>query len=250
MSQNSKRALVIGASSGIGAAVAVQLSREGHRVAVVARREDLLQEVVKSCNEAGGASDALYHVHDVTDFDAVPELFQTVVDELGGLDCVVYAAAVMPRVAKDEYDFAKDRAILDVGLLGAVAWLNEAAMYMASAGAGVICGISSIAGDRGRRPSPVYCTSKAGLDTYLEALRNRLAPKGVSVVTIKPGFIDTAMTAGMEGLFWVIKPAQAAVAIVRAIRKRKRQIYVPARWGLVGFVVRHIPSFIFKRMDF
>ena len=167
-----------------------------------------------------------------------------------GLDCVVYAAAVMPRVTPDEYNFTKDRAILDVGLLGAVAWLNEAAAHMAAAGDGVICGISSIAGDRGRRPSPVYCTSKAALDTYLEALRNRLAPKGVGVVTIKPGYVDTAMTAGMEGLFWVITPEKAAVSIVRAIRRRRRQVYVPARWGLVGFVIRHIPSFIFKRLDF
>ena len=251
MSRSSnKRAIVIGASSGIGAAVAVQLSREGYAVALIARRAEQLQGVLEACHEASGEQEAVMHVHDVTDFDAVPTLFAKIVDQLGGLDCVVYAAAVMPRVTPDEYNFTKDRAILDVGLLGAVAWLNEAAAHMAAAGDGVICGISSIAGDRGRRPSPVYCTSKAALDTYLEALRNRLAPKGVGVVTIKPGYVDTAMTAGMEGLFWVITPEKAAVSIVRAIRRRRRQVYVPARWGLVGFVIRHIPSFIFKRLDF
>lgn len=250
MSQSERRALVIGASSGIGAAVAVELSSQGHQVALVARRGDLLESVVRDCNAASGHDWAKAYVHDVTDYEATPSLFQTITTDLGGLDCVVYASAVMPRVERDEYNFEKDRAILEVGLLGAVAWLNEAAACFTEKGAGVICGISSIAGDRGRRPSPVYCTSKAGLDTYLEALRNRLAPHGAHVVTIKPGYVATAMTEGMEGLFWVITPAKAARIIVSAIRRRRRKVYVPARWGLVGLVIRCIPSFIFRRLDF
>ena len=250
MNSDRKRALVLGASSGIGAAVAVQLSREGYDVALVARRADELHSVAERCNATTGSEGTRCYPHDVTDFEAVPELFKRIVEEMGGVDCVVYCAAVMPLVARDEYNFTKDRAILEVGLLGAVAWLNQAAEHMTQVGGGVICGISSIAGDRGRRPSPVYCTSKAGLDTYLEALRNRLAPHGVGVVTVKPGYVETAMTEGMEGLFWVVQPEAVARAITKAMRKRRRQIYVPARWGLVGLIIRDIPSFIFKRLDF
>lgn len=111
---------------------------------------------------------------------------------------------------------------------------------------GKIIGISSIAGDRGRVGSPVYNTSKAALNTYLESLRNRLTRKGIQVLTVKPGFVDTSMTKGMPGLFWLISPNTAAKTILKAAANGKENIYVPARWALVGLVIRMIPSFIFK----
>jgi decaprenylphospho-beta-D-erythro-pentofuranosid-2-ulose 2-reductase len=242
-----KHALVVGASSGMGAALARRIAAADCQVALVARRE---AELAKLCGEinAGGTIRARAYPHDVRCTDEVPGLFQQIAVDMGGLDLVIYAAGVQPRVAPDEYDTAKDRFMVEVNVIGAMAWLNEAARRFERAGAGTIVGISSIAGDRGRRGNPAYGASKAALDHFLEALRNRLSRKGVTVVTIKPGFVDTDLTRGLPGLFWLISPDEAAKHILAAARRGSVTAYVPARWRLVGLIVRSIPSFLFRRM--
>lgn len=238
-----RRAIVIGASSGIGEALTQKLVQEGYYVAAVARRADLLATLCESLNGQAKA-----YVHDVTDTASVPALFQKIVQELGGLDLVVYAAGIQPLVAPNEYNLEKDAAMIQVNLLGAIAWLNETAVRFERTKSGHIVGISSIAGDRGRVASPVYNTSKAGLSTYLEALRNRLSRHGVTVTTIKPGFVDTILLKNAAKVFWVISTQQAAAQIYRAIVQHKQTVYVPARWGLVALIIQHIPSFIFRRL--
>jgi short-subunit dehydrogenase len=201
-------------------------------------------------NDAAGGERAIAVAHDVMAVEEAPELVQEIARRLGGLDLVIYAAGAMPAVAADEYDTGKDREMLEVNLLGAVAWLNPVAERMARLGRGTIVGIGSVAGDRGRAPNPVYCTSKAGFHAYLEALRNRVAKLGVKVVTIKPGFVDTAMTRGKEGLFWVISADRAAEIILKKATSGVVTAYVPARWRLVMTIVRSIPSFIFSKLGF
>jgi decaprenylphospho-beta-D-erythro-pentofuranosid-2-ulose 2-reductase len=242
-----KHAVVVGASSGIGAALAKRLAAGGCKVGLVARREAELARVCGEIN-AGGDCRAHAYPHDVQNVAEVPGLFQQIAADLGGLDLVIYAAAVQPRVAPDEYDTEKDRLMVEVNVVGAMAWLNEAARRFERAGGGTIVGISSIAGDRGRRGNPAYGATKAALDHFLEALRNRLSRHGVSVVTIKPGFVDTDLTRGMSGLFWLISPDQAAAQILAAARHGSVTTYVPWRWRLVGLVIRSIPSFLFRRM--
>ena len=133
---------------------------------------------------------------------------------------LIYAAGVMPEVVEGEYDFAKDRSMIEVNLLGAMAWMNPAAAFFEAQRRGTIAGISSIAGERGRRGNPGYCTSKAALSTYLESLRNRLSRYGVNVVTIKPGFVDTAMTRGKKGLFWLVSAERSGVATSLGLARR------------------------------
>jgi short-subunit dehydrogenase len=241
------RAIVVGGSSGIGAEIARQLGADGCRVALVARRETELAGVAETVRAAGG--EALVFPHDVTRYDDVPTLFQRVCRELGGLDLVVYAAGVMPQIQESEYAFGKDRLVIEVNVLGAIAWLNEVAARFERAGAGTIVGISSVAGDRGRRGYPVYNASKAALDTYLEALRNRLARRGVAVVTVKPGPVATPMTAGMDRLPLIISAPEAARQTLAAARRGARTAYVPARWRPIMFVLRNIPSAVFARLD-
>jgi short-subunit dehydrogenase len=244
------RALVVGASSGIGEALARRLAADGARVALVARREEELRRIMQEINDAAGEERAVAVAHDVRAIDETPDLVQEIAQRLGGLDLVIYAAGAMPAVAIDEFNTTKDREMLDVNLLGAVAWLNPVADRMSRLGRGTIVGIGSVAGDRGRAPNPVYCTSKAGFHAYLEALRNRLAKLGVKVVTIKPGFVDTAMTRGKEGLFWLISADRAAEIILKKARRGVVTAYVPARWRLVMTIVRSIPSFIFSKLGF
>jgi NAD(P)-dependent dehydrogenase (short-subunit alcohol dehydrogenase family) len=248
VSHGFKRALVIGASSGIGAAVALRLAAGGGRVALVARRRDKLEELTARINTIHGEDRAIHRVHDVRSTDEAAELFQSIARDLGGVDLVVYAAGVMHPAAFDEFDHRKDLDTLDVNLRGAIAWLDPAAERFSRLGGGTIIGIGSVAGDRGRSGNPAYCTAKAGLHTYLEAIRNRVARNGVTVVTIKPGFVDTAMTRGLDGLFWLITADRAAEIILSKARRGAVVAYVPARWRWVMLVIRSIPSIIFRRL--
>jgi NAD(P)-dependent dehydrogenase (short-subunit alcohol dehydrogenase family) len=246
-----RRALVVGASSGIGAALVRELARAGYQVAALARRRDRLDELARECaplvEHSGGAVHV--HAHDVHDVDAVPGLFEEIARELGGLYLVIYAAGVMPEVGREEYDTAKDVEMIAVNVSGCVAWCNAAAVFMRSQREGTIVGISSVAGDRGRKGAPVYGTTKAAMNAYLESLRNRLAEWGVHVCTIKPGFIDTDMTRGKPGLFWLISADQCARRVLSAARSRANVRYVPRRWWLVGTVIKSIPSCVFRHLN-
>ncbi len=244
-----RNALVIGASSGIGAAFARVLASEGARVCLLARRREKMEEVARGIETAWGSGTTFIHKADVTNFASVESSYARIEEEMGPLDLVCYAAGVMAKVEPDEFDFAKDDLVLDVNLRAALAWLNPVAESFMKRRKGVIVGISSIAGDRGRRAYPSYHAAKAGFSTYLESLRNRLSTHGVQVTTIKPGFIDTPMTRGMEGLFWLKSADEAAVMIWKAVRRGSATSYVPARWRLVSWVIRSIPSPIFRRLD-
>jgi short-subunit dehydrogenase len=245
-----QRAIVIGASSGIGAALVRHLAQQGYYVAALARREAKLQELCEQVNRAVADGRVRTYTHNVTDYEIIPSLFQTIVHDMGGLDLIIYVAGVQPHVTLNEYDFAKDQQMIHVNALGAIAWLNQAALRFERAGTGSIVGISSIAGDRGRVGSPAYNSSKAALSTYLEALRNRLTRHGVTVTTIKPGFVDTVLLENAPRTFWVISPQEAAERIVKAAQKNKQTVYIPARWRLVSLIIKHIPSFIFRRLNF
>lgn len=246
MTARLNKVVVVGASSGIGEAIARQLAQQGADVAIVARRQSELERLA-----AERPGKLRPYAHDVANVDEVPELFERIERELGGIDGLIYAAGVMPKLEESEYAFEKDRAMVTVNLLGAMAWMNQAAARFEAARSGTILGISSIAGERGRRGNPAYCATKGALSTYLESLRNRCSRYGVNVVTIKPGFVDTAMTRGMKGLFWLISAEKAAKTALALARKGKSAAaFVPSRWALVAFVVRNLPSFIFRKLNF
>lgn len=243
-----ERVIVVGASSGIGAAIARQLGASGAHVALLGRREERLQEVAQEVTSAGGK--AIVRAHDVTDFDAVAPLFDELLELLGGLDTILYVSGAMPTLDEHEYSPQKDRQMMEVNVLGAMAWFNPAAAHMEAARSGTIIGVSSIAGERGRRGNPAYCTSKAAMTTYLESLRNRLHRYGVRVVTAKPGFVRTAMTEGMGDLLWIIDADEAARQILAlGASGRSVSAFVPGRWWMVALVIRSIPSWIFRKLN-
>lgn len=249
-----KRAIIVGASAGIGAALLRVLVEDGYHAAAIARRQEALQELCTEINTRAarsqtGAGRAYPYPHDVSNSGEVPGLFQQIVHDLGGLDLIIYNAGVMPPVALNEYSFEKDASMVQVNLLGGIAWLNQAAERFERTVQGHIVGISSVAGDRGRIISPVYNSSKAGFTTYLEALRNRLTRHGVNVTTIKPGQVETAMLAHVKKRLWVITPEAAAADMLKAIKSKKQTVYVPRRWGPFMLIIRHIPSFIFRRLS-
>jgi short-subunit dehydrogenase len=244
------RGLIIGASSGMGAAMARRLAREGYTLALVARRKATLNSLCSEINKNNSEIRALAYIHDVSNYSAIPDLLRRIIADLGGLDLVIYAAGVNYPPSLDTYDFESDRQMLEINLIGAFAWLNPIAAMFQSAKRGHIVGISSVAGDRGRVGNPGYNTSKAGLTTYLEALRNRLTRHGVNVLTIKPGFVQTDMLKAAQRVMFPITAEKAADDIWKAMRARKQQIYTPWFCAWIMFAIRNIPSPLFRRMSF
>ena len=245
-----KRAIVIGASSGIGAALVRRFCEEGLLVAALARREDSLNELCGAINADFDEARAFVYPHDVADAESIPETLRRIFADLGGVDVVAYVAGVQPSLELDEFDWRKDAAMVRVNLAGALAWLGQAAALFSQSGYGQIVGVTSLAGDRGRVANPGYSSTKAGLDAYLESLRNRLTRRGVHVLTVKPGFVDTVLLANAPRTFGVISPDQAAAGIWKAMQRRRQLVYVPWWWRWIMLAVRLTPSFIFRRLTF
>ena len=247
-----RRGIIIGASDGIGAALARRLAREGYTLALLARTADKLESLCGEINRITGEQRARAYVHDVAEYEKASPLLRRIVADLGGLDLVVFVAGVnYPPGGIDKYNFENDRRMIEVNLIGAMAWLSPVAEMFQSAKAGQIVGIGSVAGDRGRVGNPGYNTSKAGLATYLEALRNRLTRHGVNVLTVKPGFVQTEMLKAAQGATPFTIPVEKAVEdIWSAMKKRRQVIYTASIWRWIMLAIQHTPSFIFRRLSF
>jgi short-subunit dehydrogenase len=249
-------ALIVGASSGMGAALAKQLTAKGYRVALVARQRQRLDELCRALNgstdsasaQSGERPCALAYEYDVRDTQDAPALFARITQDVAPLRLVIYAAGAMPRITTGT-SFDDERTMVDVNVVGAWRWLGLAADYFEGEGAGTLVGISSVAGDRGRPGNGGYMASKAALSSYLDSLRFRLRPRGVHVVTAKPGYVATEMTAGLKlpGAL-TISADQAAEGILRAAEKGRAVAYVPGYWGAIMWLVRNLPRGVVARM--
>ncbi len=244
----SERILIVGASSGIGAALAVEMARAGRTIGLVARRQDALEATAAAVTAKGGR--AVVQACDATRDADVLAAWRSLWEAMGGIDTIVYASGIMPTIAADEFDIVKDRAIIETNVIGAMAWLDCAATDFLRQGHGTICGIGSVAGDRGRRLAPAYGASKAALHTFLESLRNRLSVHGIRVVTVKPGPTDTPMARAAPAKPGGLYPVDlAARRIARAIECGSHTVYVPARWRVIMTIVQWIPSFLFRKLS-
>ena len=235
-----RAAIIVGASSGIGAELVDILAKQGCLVAAVARRKDRLD--VMAANHPGKV---FAFAHDVHDYADVPALFQEITGKLGGLDLFVYASGVMPTVGYEEFNFEKDKEMIEVNVLGAVAWLNEAGNRMQQTRHGSIVAIGSRAGERGLGSMPVYGMTKAAIASYMESLRNRLSRFGVRVVTVKPGPTATEMTANlnMKGMM----PARVAAEKILMLSGKTGEHFLKFSDRIVGFAIRNFPGPILRK---
>lgn len=242
-----KRVVVVGATDGLGKALAAEYASRGAWVCLVGRGREKLEAV--RAEIAGRFPDATVTavVCDLREAARIGPAFREAVASIGHCDLFLYNAGVMFHGDGLTADGAKDRETMEVNAVAGVEMLGLAANYFREARRGQIAAISSIAGDRGRKGNPAYNASKAALTTYLEGLRNRLHPFGVTVSTVKPGFVGTKMTAGKPGLFWVVSPDEAARIIADRLERRHEVFYVYRRWGLLGLALHHVPRFLFKR---
>lgn len=240
--------MALGATSAIAQATLRLLAEQGAGFFLVGRNQEKLA-AVRSDLLTRGASGAITFSADLDDTAAHPAMLAEAVTTLGGIDIALLAHGVLGDQAAAERDYAVAEAILQTDFLSAVSLVTWLANYFEAERRGTLAVISSVAGDRGRKSNYVYGASKGGLNIFLDGVRNRIDRAGVQVLTIKPGFVATPMTAHLAKNALFAQPAQVGKEIIRAIEKHKDVVYVPAFWGWIMLAVRSIPRRIFKKMN-
>lgn len=238
--------LIIGAKSDIAKALARQYAANGYDLYLAARQVEQLQEFAKDL-EIRHQRQAELLEFDALDTTGHQQFFEQLPEKPQG---VITAVGVLGDQQAAEQDFSLAKNIIDSNFTGNVSILNIFANYFEQQQQGFIVGISSVAGDRGRKSNYLYGSAKAAFSTYLSGLRNRLQAAGVQVLTVKPGFVNTQMTKAMdlpEKL--TAQPEQVAQQIFTAQQKNKNIIYSKPIWSLIMLIIRNIPEFIFKKTD-
>ncbi|VAX13202.1 Oxidoreductase, short-chain dehydrogenase/reductase family [hydrothermal vent metagenome] len=242
-----KKILIIGATSAIAREVAKIYAAQGAHLCLAGRDEKKLR-IVTDDLEARGAQAVQVLAVELTDPAIHGDLIKQAEDFLQGLDYVLIAYGSLPDQPICEASAEQTVKELNVNFVSVVALLTQLANSMEKRGSGTLAVISSVAGDRGRQSNYIYGAAKGGLSIFLQGLRNRLAAKGVQVLTIKPGFVDTPMTAEFKkGLLWV-SAETVAQGIVKAIDKKRDVVYLPWFWRGIMLIIKSIPERIFKKM--
>jgi len=239
---------VLGATSAIARATADALARRGYPLYLGGRDADELDRVATDLAIRHGVP-VRHGAFDALQTPRHGAFVNRVIAEAGPLAGAVVAFGLLgdPQKARDDPREA-DR-IFRTNFNGAASVLGHLANHFEGRGSGFLVGLSSVAGDRGRRGNYAYGAAKAGLTAFLSGLRHRLSAKGVRVVTVKPGFVDTAMTFGLPGMFLVASPASVGERIARAAGDGPEVVYVPAFWRPVMALIRALPEPLFKRLD-
>lgn len=226
--------LITGASSGIGRGLAVELARRGAKLGLVARRADVLNEIVSELDSAAQAN-ALPLPADVQDAQSMRAAAERLMSTFGPVDMLIANAGVGVTNAGTEFDAAKLSSVINVNVIGAANSVAAVLPEMVARGSGHLVAISSLAAYRGLPKSAAYCASKAALSSMFESLRLDVARRGIKVTIIHPGFIKTPLTAGRQArLPWLMEVDDAVNKMLRAIEKRKKVYAFP--WQLATLV--------------
>ena len=242
---------LLGATSALGEAVAKELLRsyaQGQtslHLFLVARNESRMNEVADDLRTWGAQITCI--VCDLDDIDAHSGL----VESLKGVEDYWFFYGSLPEQTKVQESWQDTERALLTNLLSPISLLTNIANTLEHAGRGSLVVVSSVAGDRGRQSNYVYGTAKGALSLFCQGLRNRLAASSVKVLTVKPGFIDTPMTRGIEkkpAMLWV-KPDRVARDMVRAQVRGRDVLYTPWFWRYIMLIIKLIPERIFKRLS-
>jgi short-subunit dehydrogenase len=247
VSPSLQRVAVFGATSAMAQETVRLLAARGAELFLVGRDPAKLEAVAADARVRGARVTAA--VADLDETGRHAALVDEAARALGAIDAALVAQGVLADSDAIDRDRRLAERVLVTDLLAPALLCEELAARLAARGQGTIVAISSVAGDRGRQSNYVYGAAKGGLSTYLEGLRNRLFRRGVHVVTVKPGFVDSPMTAHVpkNGLF--APPAAVARAIVRAVEGRRDVVYVPGFWWAIMWAIRHLPERLFKRLS-
>jgi decaprenylphospho-beta-D-erythro-pentofuranosid-2-ulose 2-reductase len=242
-----RKILVVGAASAMAETCARMWAQRGDRLFLAARHEQQLQAMAADLATRGGQPVGT-QVFDANHLDQHAALLQAATQAMGGIDVVLIAHGTLTDQARAEQDVRYALAEIGTNGLSVVSLMTLVAQQLEAQGHGSLAVISSVAGDRGRQSNYVYGSAKALVSVFAAGLRQRLAKKGVQVLTIKPGFVSTPMTAHLkQGALWA-RPEQVARDITRAIDRRRHVLYTPGFWRWIMLIIKHIPESVFVKL--
>lgn len=243
------RVLVLGSTSAIGEQLVRLFAVDGTALYLTGRNTDHLERIASDLLVRGATHVAIERMN-VVEVSVLGGIVDRAVQALGGLDTIVLAVGLLPDQKRANEDADLLRETLEVNTISAMVVLNEAAAYFEQQGHGQLVAIGSVAGDRGRATNYAYGAAKGALEIFMSGLRQRLHKRGVQVLLVKPGFVDTPMTADFpKGPLWA-SPQRVAEDIIRAMEKGRSVIYTPWFWRWIMLVIRHIPERLFVRLRF
>ena len=241
---------ILGATKGMGRALARAMVERGDQVFLLGRNADDLERSATDLAVRGGNEDIGSATCDLANTSSFGPALARAEETLGGLDVVVVTAGLFALQEKLEADFALTETVLDTNFTKTIVFCEHARRRLLARGGGTLCVFSSVAGDRGRKPVVLYGASKAGLSAYLEGLDHKFRAEGLVTINVKPGFIKTSMTAGMDPPPFAGEPGQVARDVIKAIDRKKPLIYTPKPWWLVMSVIKRLPRFVMRKIGF
>jgi len=242
-----KNILIIGATSAIAQATLRIYAEQNHNLYMLARNQEQLQ-VIADDAKVRGANQVEYQACDLAELDTHQALIEGVYSVYPKLDIVLIAHGTLPDQQACQDNVGITLQEININGLSTLSLLTLLANRFEEQKSGSIAVITSVAGDRGRQSNYVYGAAKGMVSTFLQGLRNRLNDSKVQVLDIKPGFVDTPMTAEFKkGALWA-QPEQIATSIVKAINSGRNTLYTPWFWWGIMFIIRNIPEFVFKRL--
>lgn len=242
------RILILGATSALAHETAKYFARDGADLVLVARSAEKL-EAVRGDLQVRGAKQIELIQMDLADLTSHQGVIDASLKPFSGLDMVLIAYGTLGDQKHDELDAVATLQEFTTNATSVISLLTLLGNYFAQQKRGCIAVISSVAGDRGRQSNYIYGAAKAAVTAFLSGLRNRLAQSGVAVVTIKPGTVDTPMTAHVRKGLLFAKPQAVGHGIYEAMLKRKDVVYLPGYWRLIMWVIRSIPEPVFKKLN-
>lgn len=242
------RILILGASSALAHETAKLFARDGASFVLVARSPEKLNTIAGDLR-VRGAKEVETIEADLADFAHQQEVVEAALKPFGGLDVALVAYGTLGDQQASEQDAAETLREFTTNGTSVITLVTLLANYFEGQKRGCLAVISSVAGDRGRQSNYVYGAAKGAVTVFLQGLRNRLAKKGVTILTIKPGMVDTPMTAHMRKGLLFADAKKVGQGIYTAILKRKDVVYVPGYWRMVMLIIKSIPESVFKKMN-
>lgn len=243
--------VILGATRGMGRALARLMVERGDRLFLLGRSPQELEKTARDLEQRGGSqSVAGTAICDLLEPEGFPQALDAGREAFGELETVVVTAGLFAGQDALESDRHLMRRLLDVDFARTVEFCEAAKERLLDAGGGTLCVFSSVAGERGRKPTVLYGAAKAGLTRYLEGLDHRHRHDGLVTVTVKPGFVKTGMTAGLDPPPFAGEPEAVARRVLRAIDRKAPVVYAPAPWRWVMLVIRNLPRAVMRRLGF
>lgn len=250
MSHAPRKVVLLGATRGMGRALARQLVERGDRVFLLGRSRSELERSASDLAIRGSGGAVGVCECDLEQPETFAPALAAADAALAGFDTVVVTAASFASQAALEADPALLRRLLTVDFTNTILFCEESRKRLLARGGGALCVFSSVAGERGRKPVALYGAAKAGLSRYLEALDHRHHGEGLHVLTVKPGFVRTGMTAGLPAPPFAGEPDEVAARVIKALDSGQPEVYAPLPWGPIMQVIRNLPRFVMRRIKF